>query len=426
MDISSEPVIRVFPDSEANLLALFDSVLNPNSKTPQQLPFRMRQLPNSFFIPPVTGSKSHSLKNSGDLVSGQTAVAVGGRKMTGVTGKKSILLHSRSSSSSASLQEPYTVETAKQRQARHARRRRYHKSRAINELGPLPQGWEQARTKEGLIYFLNHHTKKTQWEDPRKSLTTQTVNEHQRSAEQLLNPDNISKSNTCTITNEPTNSQQHMYLTLQGRNKTKAVGRLPDGCKQYLALDDKTRQFEKKPPVDLQKAPTSDAVLLSGLTLWLLNDEDGDSNLSKALLVTGKTLMFNSLKMEHIESNKNKEETISSGQTTNDLDSLPSAGHSQQESADSGSDFSNNYSLLNTPKDIMSANMENYMTSTSVENPGSSNISVDNSQEIDTLDDTDDLVPSLELEEGLSNEILDEVKLLINSDEQPESILTWL
>jgi hypothetical protein len=27
-------------------------------------------------------------------------------------------------------------------------------SSAIDELGPLPQGWEQARTPEGQIYFL--------------------------------------------------------------------------------------------------------------------------------------------------------------------------------------------------------------------------------------------------------------------------------
>ncbi|KMQ95207.1 yorkie-like protein [Lasius niger] len=36
-----------------------------------------------------------------------------------------------------------------------------------NSLGPLPDGWEQARTVEGEIYFINHQTRTTSWFDPR-------------------------------------------------------------------------------------------------------------------------------------------------------------------------------------------------------------------------------------------------------------------
>ena len=38
---------------------------------------------------------------------------------------------------------------------------------ATNSLGPLPDGWEQARTPEGEIYFINHQTRTTSWFDPR-------------------------------------------------------------------------------------------------------------------------------------------------------------------------------------------------------------------------------------------------------------------
>jgi len=31
----------------------------------------------------------------------------------------------------------------------------------------LPDGWEQAQTPEGEIYFINHHTRTTSWFDPR-------------------------------------------------------------------------------------------------------------------------------------------------------------------------------------------------------------------------------------------------------------------
>ena len=32
----------------------------------------------------------------------------------------------------------------------------------------LPPGWEMAKAPNGQIYFMNHITKTTQWEDPRK------------------------------------------------------------------------------------------------------------------------------------------------------------------------------------------------------------------------------------------------------------------
>ena len=34
-------------------------------------------------------------------------------------------------------------------------------------LDPLPQGWEQDITPEGEVYYLDHQTKSTSWEDPR-------------------------------------------------------------------------------------------------------------------------------------------------------------------------------------------------------------------------------------------------------------------
>lgn len=37
----------------------------------------------------------------------------------------------------------------------------------IVPLGPLPDGWEQAITAEGEIYYINHKNKTTSWLDPR-------------------------------------------------------------------------------------------------------------------------------------------------------------------------------------------------------------------------------------------------------------------
>jgi len=41
------------------------------------------------------------------------------------------------------------------------------KSVDANSLGPLPEGWEQATTQEGEVYFINHQTRTTSWFDPR-------------------------------------------------------------------------------------------------------------------------------------------------------------------------------------------------------------------------------------------------------------------
>ncbi|KAM6257743.1 E3 ubiquitin-protein ligase NEDD4 isoform 1-T1 [Porphyrio hochstetteri] len=35
------------------------------------------------------------------------------------------------------------------------------------DLGPLPPGWEERTHTDGRVFFINHNTKKTQWEDPR-------------------------------------------------------------------------------------------------------------------------------------------------------------------------------------------------------------------------------------------------------------------
>ncbi|KAM8972896.1 E3 ubiquitin-protein ligase NEDD4 isoform 2-T2 [Pelodytes ibericus] len=37
----------------------------------------------------------------------------------------------------------------------------------ISDLGPLPPGWEERTHTDGRVFYINHNTKRTQWEDPR-------------------------------------------------------------------------------------------------------------------------------------------------------------------------------------------------------------------------------------------------------------------
>ena len=39
--------------------------------------------------------------------------------------------------------------------------------KAIDQLGPLPSGWDMRMTNTGRIYFVDHAAKITTWDDPR-------------------------------------------------------------------------------------------------------------------------------------------------------------------------------------------------------------------------------------------------------------------
>ncbi|RWS28079.1 E3 ubiquitin-protein ligase Nedd-4-like isoform X2, partial [Leptotrombidium deliense] len=43
------------------------------------------------------------------------------------------------------------------------------KMTAVDDLGPLPDGWEERVHTDGRIFFIDHNTHSTQWEDPRLS-----------------------------------------------------------------------------------------------------------------------------------------------------------------------------------------------------------------------------------------------------------------
>ncbi|XP_013792234.2 E3 ubiquitin-protein ligase NEDD4-like [Limulus polyphemus] len=43
------------------------------------------------------------------------------------------------------------------------------KFESVDDLGPLPEGWEERVHTDGRIFFIDHNTRTTQWEDPRMS-----------------------------------------------------------------------------------------------------------------------------------------------------------------------------------------------------------------------------------------------------------------
>ncbi|RZC34461.1 hypothetical protein BDFB_000440 [Asbolus verrucosus] len=151
----AKQVVRVDQDSETDLQALFDSVLKPDSKRPLQVPWSMRKLPDSFFNPPSTGSKSHSRENSVDSAFG--SAGSGGSSSTTASAVNAAPLpsaHHRAHSSPASLQQTYAVGQAQTPTHHHIKQRSYDVATKVEDNTPLPTGWEQARTPEGQLYYL--------------------------------------------------------------------------------------------------------------------------------------------------------------------------------------------------------------------------------------------------------------------------------
>ncbi|XP_051873449.1 WW domain-containing transcription regulator protein 1 isoform X2 [Pristis pectinata] len=148
-----QTIVRVLGDSETDLEALFNAVMNPKPGTvPHQVPMRMRKLPESFFKQPDSGS--HSRQSSTDSSNNLPQLQV---------------QHIRSHSSPASL--PVSVNPNPQ-QYGHLRQQSFDN---IDDV-PLPPGWEMAKTPSGQRYFLNHVDRITTWHDPRKTMSQMNLN----------------------------------------------------------------------------------------------------------------------------------------------------------------------------------------------------------------------------------------------------------
>ncbi|KAJ2947948.1 hypothetical protein O0L34_g9740 [Tuta absoluta] len=427
----SNLVLRVDQDSDSVLQSLFDTVLKPDSKRPLQVPLRMRQLPKSFFNPPSTGSKSpsvsHSRENSADS-------AFGSSSATGAT----TVSHSRAHSSPASLQQTYAAGQQHQQQPpqhhQHAKQRSYDVgSHMSDDLGPLPAGWEQARTPEGQIYYLNHITKTTTWEDPRKSQAAQAMSntvQHQ-SAEALLAQQTPQPISTPTTPAKSTTSS----------TGSDPLGPLPDGWEQAATPEGEiyfinhaartTSWFDPRIPQHLQRTPAANAGLAGG----------GWANAS--IQACQQKLRLQSLQLERERLKQRQQEImrqtemmarqassivsslVTSTQVANTelpIDPFLSGltDHQRQESADSGlgMQVTQSYSMPHTPEDFLSG-MDDRMDCTSEAGAAldAADITIG-----DNIDSTDDL-----LSEFTNDILLDDVQSLINSTpSKPDNVLTWL
>ncbi|KAM4726425.1 transcriptional coactivator YAP1-like isoform 2-T2 [Anableps anableps] len=209
-----QQVVHVRGDSKTELEALFNAVMNPSkaARQPHSLPMRMRKFPDSFFKPPEPRSHSRQASSDGGVcgslaphhvrahsspaslpVNSLSAQADADATATPIipddvplpdgwemaktaTGQRYFINHVHKTTTWQDPRLSQLQSAAAQHQIActpiHAHSfsnpaPTTQPKNIIPETGPLPEGWEQAVTADGEMYYIDHINKTTTWDDPR-------------------------------------------------------------------------------------------------------------------------------------------------------------------------------------------------------------------------------------------------------------------
>nr|XP_033805130.1 transcriptional coactivator YAP1 isoform X9 [Geotrypetes seraphini] len=395
-------IVHVRGDSETDLEALFNAVMNPkNANVPQTLPMRMRKLPDSFFKQPEP--KSHSRQASTD----------GGS--AGVLTPQHVRAHSSPASlqlgalSPGSLAPPGVVSgPGSSPSTQHL----CQSSLEMPDEIPLPPGWEMAKTQSGQRYFLNHIDQTTTWQDPRKAILSQmTVTAPTSPAVQpnLMNPTsavNQQRLSQSAPVKPPPASQSPQGSVMGGGSSQQQQMRL-----QQLQMEKERLRLKH------QELLRQELALRSQLPTM---EQDGGSQ--NQVSSPGMSQELRTM-------------------TTNSSDPFLNSGtyHSRDESTDSGLSMSS-YSVPRTPDDFLNSvdEMDTGDAISQSNMPSQHNRFPDyleaipgTNVDLGTLEgeamnvEGEELMPSLQ--EALSTDILNDMESVLAATKlDKESFLTWL
>uniref|UniRef100_A0A3P9PTW4 Transcriptional coactivator YAP1-like n=1 Tax=Poecilia reticulata TaxID=8081 RepID=A0A3P9PTW4_POERE len=215
---AGQQVVHVRGDSNTELEALFNAVMNPGkaARQTQSVPMRMRKFPDSFFKPPEP--RGHSRQASSD---GGVCSSLAPHHVRAHSSPASLPINSVNAVATPIIPDdvplPEDWEMAKTPTGQ-----RYFINcfiflivNKIKQLfislpkicklqtflstlhlapaticlltlyfyccsGPLPKGWEQAVTAEGEVYYIDHIKQETTWDDPRLAKTRKAQTEARR------------------------------------------------------------------------------------------------------------------------------------------------------------------------------------------------------------------------------------------------------
>ncbi|XP_051490060.1 transcriptional coactivator YAP1 isoform X5 [Apus apus] len=416
-------IVHVRGDSETDLEALFNAVMNPKgANVPHTLPMRLRKLPDSFFKPPEP--KAHSRQASTDA---GTAGALTPQ-------------HVRAHSSPASLQlgavspgtlTPSGVVTGPGApSSQHLRQSSFE----IPDDVPLPPGWEMAKTPSGQRYFLNHIDQTTTWQDPRKAMLSQmnvTAPTSPSVQQNLMNSASAMNqriSQSAPVKQPPplapqspqggvmggSNSNQQQQMRLQQLQMEKERLRLKH---QELLRQVRPQALRNNNPSTANSPKHQELALRSQLPTM---EQDGGSQ--NPVSSPGMSQELRTM-------------------TTNSSDPFLNSGtyHSRDESTDSGLSMSS-YSVPRTPDDFLNS-VDEMDTGDSISQsniPSHQNRFPDyleaipgTNVDLGTLEgdgmniEGEELMPSLQ--EALSSDILNDMESVLAATKlDKESFLTWL
>ncbi|XP_064026643.1 transcriptional coactivator YAP1 isoform X5 [Pogoniulus pusillus] len=416
-------IVHVRGDSETDLEALFNAVMNPKgANVPHTLPMRLRKLPDSFFKPPEP--KAHSRQASTDA---GTAGALTPQ-------------HVRAHSSPASLQlgavSPGTLTPSGvvagpgAPSSQHLRQSSFE----IPDDVPLPPGWEMAKTPSGQRYFLNHIDQTTTWQDPRKAMLSQM---------NVTAP--TSPSVQQNIMNSASAMNQRISQSAPVKQPPPLAPQSPQGGVMGGSSSNQQQQMRlQQLQMEKERLRLKHQELLRQVrpqALRNINPSTANSPKHQELALRSQ--------LPTMEQDGGSQNPVSSPgmsqemrtMTTNSSDPFLNSGtyHSRDESTDSGLSMSS-YSVPRTPDDFLNS-VDEMDTGDSI---GQSNIPSHQNRFPDYLEaipgtnvdlgtlegdgmniEGEELMPSLQ--EALSSDILNDMESVLAATKlDKESFLTWL
>lgn len=430
-------VVHVRENSDSELDAMFNAVLNPSTNDSTGIPFRMRKLPKSFFTPPEPQKNiSHSREGSSDST-GYSNPPHSAPHSVGPT-----VIHGRTQSSPAMLQQ---TQLSTLPPPQHTRQRSCD---LLLEEQPLPPGWEMAKTQQGQVYFLNHVTQKTTWQDPRKANFNMNSPMGQTTPPQSQLSPNVSLQNLHAIQNLPLPHGWEQAST-------------PEGETYYINhIERTTSWFDPRLPMHMQRlqvrsgqpAPQPQGVtgVQGHSQVMSMGGQAPRQGMPSGTGLPQQTALQKlqeekELLRQRQEELNRQEMALRNNNHVNQIDvskeltniTDPFLGqtnasdlHARQGSTDSGLGGMGSGStfLSKTPEEFLSnvSEME--------AQDGGPRVNDFNNMDMGSIDttehsnmDSDDLVPSLQADD-INNELLNDVETVLSSNKMDnmENLLTWL
>ncbi|XP_014024142.1 WW domain-containing transcription regulator protein 1 isoform X3 [Salmo salar] len=396
-----QQVIHVAQDSDTDLEALFNSVMNPKPSS-----WRKKMLPESFFKEPDSGS--HSRQSSTDSGSHPPRLTV---------------QHVRSHSSPASLQLGLGANPTPS-PVHHSHIR--HQSFDVAEELPLPPGWEMAYTSTGQKYFLNHVEKITTWHDPRKTMTAamNQMSLHAPPPSATPQQRNMALSQPNLVMSQHHHQQQLQHTQQQQPQQAQALGS-PGSLPQQQSSQAGMMSLSSPLGVGVS-SQHQQKMRLQRIQLERERIQRRQEELMRQEVALCRQLPMDSESMAPVPTpGGNPAQPMTQGNMpTNGADPFLNSGHfqhSREQSTDSGLGLGC-YSIPTTPEDFLN-NMEEMDTGESMAQAGNMNVP-QHSRFPDFLDSLPGTNVDLGTLEGADLiPILNDVESVLNKS---EPFLTWL